>query len=53
MVIKPEFKLKVRRKLVVTGKPNSKAEAVVQRKAISQKQSQIENEVKWCKEHSK
>lgn len=53
-MVKPKFQLRVRRTLIdVSGKPNSKAEAIVQRKKINQKALQIEQAVAWCKEHNK
>lgn len=52
-MVKPKFQLKVRRSISFTGKPNSKAEAIVQRKHINSKDYQIEQAVTWCKEHQK
>lgn len=53
-MVKPEFKLRVKKKLLgVSGKPNSKAEAIVQRKNIIQKELQVEEAVNWCNENGK
>ncbi|XP_066924016.1 uncharacterized protein [Clytia hemisphaerica] len=51
-MVKPEFKLQVKKRLLgVSGKPNCKAEAIVKRKNINQKELQIEEAVNWCKEN--
>ena len=52
-MVKPKFQLRVRRPLRVSGKPNSKAEAIVQRKNINEKNLQIQEAVSWCKENNK
>ena len=52
-MVKPKFQLRVRRPLSVFGKPNSKAEPIVQRKEINQKALRIDEAVAWCKEHKK
>ena len=52
-MVKPKFQLRVRIPLSVFGKPNSKAEAIVQRKEINQKALQIDEAIAWCKEHKK
>ena len=51
---KPGFKLRVRKQIFpVSGKPNSKAEAIVRRKNINKKETQIEEAVNWCKANGK
>ena len=37
----------------IQGKPNSKAEAIVKRKNIDEKEKQIQVAVNWCKENGK
>ena len=39
--------------LSLNGKPNSKAEAILQRKHINNKEAQIEEAVQWCKTNGK
>ena len=52
-MVKPKFQLKVRRPLRICGKPNSKGEAIVKRKNINEKNLQIQEAIRWCKENSK
>ena len=35
----------------ILGKPNSKAEAIMKRKNIDEKEKQIQVAVNWCKEN--
>ena len=37
----------------IQGKPNSKAEAIVKRKNIDEKEKQIQAAVNWCKGNGK
>ena len=37
----------------IQGKPNSKAEAIVKRKNIDEKEKQIQAVVNWCKKNGK
>lgn len=48
-MVKPKFK----RIVSVVGKPNSKAEAIVKRKIMNQKEIQVQKAVSWCIEHKK
>ena len=52
-MVRPTFELKVKNRVSVSGKPNSKAEAVVKRKEIEQKELQIANAVSWCRANNK
>ena len=51
-MVKPTFELRVKKSFSVAGKPNSKAEAIIQRKQIK-KEEQIEDAVQWCKINGK
>ena len=52
-MVKPKFHLKVKGSVKVHGKPESKAEATVKRKNMQEKEIQLENAVKWCKDNNK
>ena len=53
-MVKPKFQIRLKEsRQCLYGKPNSKAEAIVQRKHINQKASQIEEAVNWCRENNK
>ena len=52
-MVKPKFQMMIRRTSYIQGKPNSKAEAIVKRKHIDEKQKQIQAAVNWCKENGK
>ena len=53
-MVKPKFQMKIRRTSYhIQDKPNSKAEAIVKRKNINEKQKQIQAAVNWCKENGK
>ena len=53
-MVKPKFQMKIRRTSYhIQGKPNSKAEAIVKRKNIDEKEKQIQATVNWCKENGK
>ena len=53
-MVKPKFQIKIRRvSYHIQGKPNSKAEAIVKRKNIDEKEKQIQAVVNWCKKNGK
>ena len=52
-MVKRKLQLRVKRPLNMFGKPNWKAEAIVQVKKINQKFLQFDEAVAWCKEHKK
>ena len=53
-MVKPKFEIKIRPSCIkVCGKPNSKAEAIVKRKMIEEKEKQIQEAVEWCKENGR
>ena len=48
-MVKPKFQMKIWGTSYHTqGKPNSKAEAIVKRKNINEKEKQIQVAVNWC-----
>ena len=47
-MVKPTFQLKVKRPMRISGKPESKAEALVKRSNINEKSFQIQQAVNWC-----
>ena len=53
-MVKPKFQMKIwRTSYHIQGKPSSKAEAIVKRKNIDEKEKQIQAAVNWCKENGK
>ena len=53
-MVKPKFQMAIQRTSYhIQGKPNSKAEAIVKRKNINEKEKQIQAAVNWCKENGK
>ena len=51
-MVKPKFTIKVGKASFLAAKPNSKAEAKVQKK-INVKEILIQQVIFWCKEHNK
>ena len=45
--------MRVKSRVSVSGKPNSKAETIVKRKEIEEKELQLSNAIKWCQENNK
>ena len=53
-MVKPKFDLRLcKRILSLNGKPNSKAEAIIQRKHLNNQEAQFEEAVQWCKTNGK
>ena len=53
-MVKPKFQMTIQRTSYhIQGKPNSKAEAIMERKNIYEKEKQIQAAVNWCKENGK
>ena len=53
MMSNPKLHLRVKSRVSVSGKPNSKAETIVKQKGIEEKELQLSNANRWCQENIK
>ena len=52
-MVKPKFQLKVKRPIRISGKTESKAEALVKRNNMNENSFQIQQAVNWCLTNNK